>query len=176
MVLGVVRLTEVAGIKKVTCKSSSLVASLALLGDTEVVLGGECMHFPVCRIREMHGVASYRACIASGLNSCAPNGGYLLGKPRALELLLSKVHCRVTHRRPEGVASCGHTFVHYIPITNVAAASRVTSYRATVVATVIGMDIDLIWSLPEPAQERWLNRVVQLAFACHAMRRCSDFT
>ena len=91
--------------------SQSLVGALARLVDTEVVLGGECMHFPVCRIREMHGVASYRACIASGLNSCAPNGGYLLGHTRGLERLLVAM-LRVVVRRSGGEGTTRYTDVH----------------------------------------------------------------
>ena len=72
--------------------SSRLARSLERLGDSSVVLGGECMHYPKCNVGEMHDtVASYRACIEEGLTSCAPNGGYMIGRPQAVEELLSSI-------------------------------------------------------------------------------------
>ena len=55
--------------------SQSLRVSLSRLGSSEVLVGGECMHYPVCNVGEMLGrIPAYRQCHESGYAACAPNG------------------------------------------------------------------------------------------------------
>jgi hypothetical protein len=61
------------------------------MDDGTVVLGSECNHYPVCRIPEFRQLDWYHACLADGYNACAPNGGFMLGRPRALHKLLGAV-------------------------------------------------------------------------------------
>jgi len=74
------------------------------MDDGTVVLGGECNHYPRCRAIEMRRrLAWYRACYADGYNACAPNGGFMLGRPRALRRLLGAlIHTLLTRSVDEG--------------------------------------------------------------------------
>ena len=61
---------------------------LTQLGDDEVIVGGECTMFPRCRAEELRALPSWRTCYAEGHNACSPNGGFILGRPYALQRLL----------------------------------------------------------------------------------------
>ena len=61
---------------------------LAGLGEDETIVGGECTMFPRCRAEELRALPSFRQCYAEGHNACSPNGGFLLGRPLALQRLL----------------------------------------------------------------------------------------
>ena len=71
--------------------SAAMLARLAQLSGSEVIVGGQCTIEPNCdgdTVNKLRQLPAYGKCRADGYRACAPNADVLLGRPSALARLL----------------------------------------------------------------------------------------
>lgn len=129
--------------------STAAPTALNDLGDSAVLVGGECNSWPVCyeQAYAANPPDGYRECRARSLETCYPNGGTFLGRAAPMLAFLRALEAAVTEtlasplRAEAGYDQAG---LHWLVLKKARARARVMPLRASPGEHALARDVK-VW-------------------------------